>query len=230
MDNIAIIPARGGSKRIPHKNVKKFYGKPIILYAIETIKKSKLFKKIVVSSDDKKIRELVGNYPGIDFIERSPHLCCDITPTSKVIRHVLCDQIQDSEKLYNFCCCVYPCTPLLKVDHLKAAFRKIKLGSFKYVYPILEYSYPIQRALKRDSHGAMSFINKHVEKKPTQSFEPRYHDAGQFYFGKVTSWINEENVYNGYGIRYSKNDFVDIDNIDDWKLAEKLFVQDCGKL
>ena len=229
MDNIAIIPARGGSKRIPHKNSKEFYGKPIILYAIETIKKSNLFKKIVVSSDDEKIRELVENDASVDFIKRSPHLSCDITPTSKVIRHVLDNQVRDSARLYNFCCCVYPCTPLLKAGHLKDAFKKINIGSFNYVYPILEYSYPIQRALKRDTQGVMSFVDKCVEKKTTQSFERRYHDAGQFYFGKVTSWLNEESIYSGYGMRYSKNDFVDIDNIDDWRLAEKLFILECGQ-
>lgn len=230
MDNIAIIPARGGSKRIPHKNSKKFHGKPIILYAIETIKKSNLFKKIVVSSDDDKIKELVENDSSVDFIKRSPHLSCDVTPTSKVIRHVLHDQIGNSESLYTFCCCVYPCTPLLKVNHLETAYKKLNKGLFNYVYPILEYSYPIQRALKRDNQGVMSFINRDVEKTPSQSFEKRYHDAGQFYFGKVTSWINEESIYAGYGMRHSNNDFIDIDNIDDWKLAEKLFILEHQKL
>ena len=218
---LAIIPARGGSKRIIKKNIKLFCGKPMISYPIKNIQRTKLFDKLIVSSDDVQIEKLIKTYQKVEFFKRENHLSDDQTPTVPVIKNVLENLSNVNE--YKYCCCVYPCSPLLKPEHLIDAFNILKKNDFEFVYPVVEFSHPIQRALSRKSNGKMSFIKPKNDIIPTQNFEKRYHDTGQFYFGKTDAWLNEKKMHLGYGMVFKKNDFVDIDNLDDWVLAENLY-------
>ncbi len=221
--NIAVIPARGGSKRIPRKNIKIFYNKPMIVRAIDVAQKTGLFDFIVVSTDDPEVAEIaLSNGALLPFI-RPASLSDDHTPTVPVIAHA----ILEMNKLGYFpeyVCCIYPCSPFLKNEDLIKSFEILDSQSIDFVYPVVEYPHPIQRAMRRLSSGKMEFFNPQHELTRTQDLEKSFHDAGQFYWGKSSSWIEHKKMHtDGVGMEIPKWRVVDIDTQDDWKRAEILY-------
>jgi N-acylneuraminate cytidylyltransferase len=217
MSKIAIIPARGGSKRIPRKNIKEFLGKPIISYAIQVATESKLFDKIMVSTDDEEIAEISKQYGADVPFFRSKENSDDFSSTVDVIKEVLLKY----DRKFEYGCCIYPCTPLLTVEKLKSSDKLIIEKNKDTVFPIVKYSYPPQRGFAiQDDNVVM--INPLTFGTRTQDLEPIYHDAGMFYWFKSEAVFEQNTLFckNSEGIILSETETQDIDNLTDWKLAE----------
>lgn len=221
MSSICIIPARGGSKRIPRKNIKSFLGKPIISYSIETALKSKLFDIVMVSTDDDEIAEVAKKYGAeVPFI-RSKKNSTDYSTTMDVLEEVL-NRYETKGQKFDLVCCLYPCTPLISNSTLNKAFLKLTTSeNANSVLPIVKYSYPIQRALTVENQEVF-FIKNEMKDVRTQDTTTYYHDAGQFYFIKSSIIKNKEKTIGNKtkAIIMSELEVQDIDNISDWMLAE----------
>ena len=220
--NIAIIPARGGSKRIPRKNIKKFNGKPIIAWSILAAQKSELFDQIIVSTDDDEIKLISESYgANVPFI-RPSNISDDHTPTATVIAHT----IKKIDKLYQrveYACCVYPCSPLLLPSDLIKAFSKLKSTGEDFIYPVVEYPHPIFRSMRKSKGGKMEFLYPQYELVRTQDLEKTFHDAGQFYWGRAEAWRELKKMHtDGIGMEVPSYRVADIDTKDDWRRAELL--------
>ena len=220
--NVAIIPARGGSKRIPRKNIKRFDGKPMIAWAIELAKSTKVFEHIVVSTDDKEIARISAAYGAQVPFLRPSFLSCDQTTTLPVISHAFQEIVKQYTKI-EAACCIYPASPLLEVQDILQSFELLRSCNASFVYPVLEFSHPIQRAMRRTKSGIMQFISPKNELVRTQDLEKTYHDAGQFYWGTADAWLFSDRIHsNGAGYPIPSWRVVDIDNEDDWRRAEIL--------
>ncbi len=221
--NIAIIPARGGSKRIKKKNIKIFFKRPMISWAINSLKKSKLFDKIFVSTDNVEIAKIAKRYGAeVPFI-RSKKLSDDITPTLPVIRDAIL-KLKDYYKIKNICC-VYPCSPFLNVKDLKNTYKILKKDQNNFVFPVIENSHPIQRSFRlKGNKNSVEFVFKSKEMSRTQDLEKTYHDAGQFYWGSFKTWMKKKKLHSGSNAFVVPSwRYVDIDNLNDWIRAEKIF-------
>jgi hypothetical protein len=219
---VAIIPARGGSKRIKKKNIKIFYGQPMIYWTIKKIKESKIFDKIVVTSDDNKILSYVKNKVDI-VINRPKRLSGDFTPTQPVIVHAI-NWLNKSGVKVNVVSCIYPCNPFLEVSDLKKSLNLLKKNKYsKFVFPISKYSNPIQRAFSVNIKNELNLREK-KELTRTQDLKEFYFDAGQFYFGTAKNWLRHKYIHkNAVGHIIPSWRVVDIDNLEDWVRAELLF-------
>jgi len=220
---IAIIPARGGSKRIPRKNIKAFCGKPMITWAIGVAKASDLFDHIIVSTDDDEIANVARNWGAETPFMRPEELSDDLTPTVPVVAHAV-KSCLDSGWPVDYACCIYPCAPLLQVADLVASLEVLQERDADFVYPVTEYAHPIQRAMRRFPGGEMQFFNPQFELTRTQDLETAYHDAGQFYWGKAVAWLEHKKMHtDGLGMPIPNWRVVDIDSADDWARAEHIF-------
>jgi pseudaminic acid cytidylyltransferase len=220
---IAVIPARGGSKRIPRKNIKNFCGKPMIAWAIDAALKSRLFDHVIVSTDDDEIADIAKNCGAETPFVRPDELADDITPTVPVIAHAV-KSCLDKEWAVEYACCIYPCVPFLQSDDLIAAFYLLQDNNTNFVYPVTEYAHPIQRAMRQLQNGQMQFVNPEYELTRTQDLEKTYHDCGQFYWGKASAWLDQKRMHtNGLSIVIPNWRVVDIDSMGDWKRAEDIY-------
>ncbi|MSQ57472.1 MAG: pseudaminic acid cytidylyltransferase [Limnohabitans sp.] len=220
--NIAIIPARGGSKRIPRKNIKEFCGKPMIAYAIQAAKASGLFEHVLVSTDDAEI-QIIANTWGADtpFV-RPAELANDFTATVPVVVHAIkvCEAL--ALKFSNVCC-IYPSVPFIDVKDLQGALAKLVQSRADYCFPVTEFPAAIQRALKHHNNGMMHPFYPEFELTRTQDLEAAFYDAGQFYWGTKQAWLTNNRVHSG-GVGYEIPNWrvVDIDTPADWDRAERL--------
>jgi pseudaminic acid cytidylyltransferase len=221
MTNIAIIPARGGSKRIAKKNIKHFLGKPIIGYAIENAINSNLFDEVMVSTEDDEIAELALSLGANVPFKRSKKNADDYATTVDVISEVIASY-ENLGFFFDYACCIYPCTPLLTKEKLIESYIKLQQEELDCVFPILKYGFPIQRAVRIDSNGLVEMYNPEHLTTRSQDLEQSYHDAGQFYFFKVNNLMFKKKLLTdltGY-IELSEFEAQDIDNLVDWDLAE----------
>ena len=220
---IAVIPARGGSKRIPRKNIAAFCGKPMITYAINAARKSGLFEHIIVSTDDEEIVRIANEWGAETPFMRPAELADDFTPTVPVIAHAITACRALGWKI-DHACCIYPCVPFIQVDDLKRAFELLQTGGAAYSFPVTEFPSAIQRALRRLPDGKMQPFYPEYELTRTQDLERAYHDAGQFYWGTAQAWLTNNNVHrSGVGLVIPGWRVVDIDTPDDWDRAESLY-------
>lgn len=217
--NIAILPARIGSKRIKRKNIKFFYGKPMLTWTFKILTESKLFDKIIVSSESDIVLKLAKKIGCHGIIKRPRKLADNITGTQEVIKHA----IKELEKDYFFdnVCCVYPCNPFIQIKDLKRSFNILKKNKDKLILPVTNYSHPIERAYIFKNKNEIKFINNFFSKVRTQDLKVKFHDTGQFYFASKKSWFNSK--INKIGLKIPNWRVVDIDNIKDWGRAEVLF-------
>lgn len=223
-DNVCIIPARGGSKRIPRKNIKTFNGLPIISFPIQEALKSNLFDTVIVSTDDEEIARIAQRYGAETPFFRSKETSDDFATTLDVLKEVMFNLSTES-RYYNNICCLYPCTPLVTSEVLIKAFQKFIYDDMDTLLTIQEYRHPIQRALALKDGKTIEFVNqKHIATR-TQDLEVFYHDAGQFYFHKTALITDKESIYEGKTgcFLLSGTQAQDIDNEDDWALAEVKF-------
>ncbi len=218
--NIAVIPARGGSKRIPRKNIKPFGGKPMIAYAIAAARESGLFEHVVVSTDDDEIAAVATQHGATVPFRRPKELADDQTVTVPVIAHAaqwFADQGQAPQAV----CCIYPCVPLLRADDLRGAFAMFTERDADYVYPVVAFHSSPWRAMTQLDGQPMRFVYPEYELTRTQDLPKCYYDAGQFYWGKTTAWTRGLRMHsNGHGWEMPGHRVVDIDTPDDWLRAE----------
>lgn len=221
--NIAIIPARGGSKRIPRKNIKYFYGKPMIAWSIEAAKQSGLFDQIVVSTDDDEIASIARACGAEVPFLRPVELADDHTPTVPVIAQAI-EVLAEQEISPDFVCCIYPCAPFLQSEDLVAGLKLLNESTTNFVYPVAEYAHPVQRSLLRAENGQMQFLFPEHELTRTQDLPRTFHDVGQFYWGRVEAWVAQRRLHSeGAGLVIPHWRVVDIDTAEDWTRAELLY-------
>lgn len=218
MRNLAIIPARGGSKRIPRKNIRPFLGKPIIAYSIEAAQQSGLFDEIMVSTDDEEIIEVANEYGASIPFKRSAENADDYATLADVVDEVV-ESYKSENKAFNYGCCILPTAPLIKGENLRGALKVLVEEDFDSVRPVVPFSYPIQRAL-RLNNGRIEMFNPENQNVRSQDLEPAYHDAGQFYWFRFDKGMRS--VKKG-AIVLTNKEVQDIDDKEDWKLAEMKF-------
>ena len=221
--NVAIIPARGGSKRIPRKNIKMFADKPMIAHAIIAAKASGLFEHVIVSTEDDEIAEIARLWGAETPFKRPINLADDLAPTVPVIAHAV-RACLDLGWSVDYACCIYPCSPFISPGDLISTFSEVRVHLADFIYPVTEFAHPMQRAMRRLPTGGMEFLIPESELTRTQDLENTYHDAGQFYWGKANAWLEQKKMHTaGLGYPIPNWRVVDIDTADDWKRAELLF-------
>jgi N-acylneuraminate cytidylyltransferase len=220
MKILAIIPARGGSKRIPKKNIKEFCGAPIISYSIKAALNSHLFDTVMVSTDDESIAKTAMEFGAKVPFMRSEKNANDYATTFDVIEEVLLNYQKDGI-LFDFACCIYPTAPFVNESKLKEAFNTLKDKKFDCVYPVMRFSFPVQRAVTVNNQK-MQMLQPQYLNTRSQDLEPIYHDAGQFYFFKTDALLAQKKLWtdNTGVIEITELEGQDIDNEIDWQLAE----------
>lgn len=215
MKNLAVIPARGGSKRIPGKNIRDFLGKPIIAYSIETALKSDLFEEVMVSTDEEEIAEVAKRYGADVPFMRSADTADDYATLSDVMEEVkTCYKTEN--KAFDYICCILATAPLMRMSDLVKGYEMIVQSDADSVRPVVEFPYPIQRALKLNN-GRIEMFNKEHARTRSQDLEPAYYDAAQFYWMKFEKGLLGD-IKTGFEI--PKQYAQDIDDEQDWKIAE----------
>jgi N-acylneuraminate cytidylyltransferase len=229
MTKIAVIPARGGSKRIPHKNIRDFLGKPAITRTLEKLVESEIFDEVFVSTDSNEIAEVATTTKGVKVIFRPAELADDITPTVPVIAHAVTEYKKTMDDLSQQSeldvCCVYPVNPFLDITDMKTGLSTLQTTSgISYVNSIVTYPYPIQRALTMDTVGRIEMINPSLALTRSQDLEETFHDAGQWYWGRAETWLTGQRLlFNSIGVQVPRWRAQDVDTNEDWLIAEKLF-------
>jgi len=220
---VAIIPARGGSKRIPQKNIKDFYGKPLIAYSIEVALSSKLFDSVIVSTDDKEIATVAKKYGADVPFLRPKALADDFTGTEDVITHAL-DYLKEKGEVYDYACTIYATAPLLQANYLIEGFEKLKDSDAVNAFSATSMPFPIQRTFKLNSEGRCEmFTPQHYETR-SQDLEEAYQDAGQFYWRDLNG-VSEEIMFGKDSIPVILPRYLvqDIDTLEDWKRVEIMY-------
>lgn len=217
---VAIITARGGSKRIPRKNIKEFCGKPILAYSIEAALESGLFDEVMVSTDDEEIAGIAEQYGAKVPFMRSGETANDYATTVDVLNEVL-EKYKMAGKEFDFACCIYPTAPFVTSDKLSQAMKLLKEPSTDSVMPVTAFSFPPMRGMYL-KEGNVSYAFPEYSQKRSQDIEPMYHDCGQFYCFEVEHFMSTKKLItdNTKTIILSELEVQDIDNEVDWKLAE----------
>lgn len=217
---LAIITARGGSKRIPRKNIKEFLGKPIIAYSIEAAIESGIFDEVMVSTDDEEIKEVALKFGASVPFMRSEETSNDMAMTHEVVIEVI-DQYEKLGRKFDYVCCIYPTAPFITAEKLRMGLEKLDNDDVDAVVPIVPFSFPPQRAFViRDNKVAFNMPENRLVR--SQDLEKWYHDCGQFYFLKTKQFMIEKKLImdRTAPIIMDELEVQDIDNFDDWKIAE----------
>lgn len=218
--NLAIIPARGGSKRIPRKNIKDFLGKPIIAYSIEAAIRSGLFDEIMVSTDDSEIAEIAKKYGASVPFMRSEKTANDFATTMEVLSEVVLNYKKKHNTTFDYVCCIYATAPLIQPEQLIRGYKMLTEEKLDSVYPIVAFGYPVWRGVKINALKKTEMVWPEFSNSRSQDLEKIYHDAGQWY------WYNPNHVSdslltnNTSCMILTEEEVQDIDNFVDWKLAE----------
>lgn len=222
--NVAVIPARGGSKRIPRKNIKDFCGKPMIAWSIEAALKSNCFDAVVVSTDDEEIADVSVSYGASVPFLRPASLSDDYTPTIPVIQHAI-QFIQESSVDIDYVCCLYATAPFVSADDLSSGLDLIQKNRCDYAFTVTSYAFPIQRAIKLNAGGGIEMFQPDQFNARSQDLEEAFHDAGQFYWGATSSWLEGKKIFspNSRPLLLPRHRVQDIDSMEDWVRAELMF-------
>ena len=219
MSNICIIPARGGSKRIPRKNLQPFLGKPIIAYSIEIALKSALFDTVMVSTDDEEIAECARKYGAQVPFLRSEINANDYATTQSVLEEVL-KEYSDKGIYWSSLFCIYPTAPLAQLESIKEGYDCLVRNELDLVYPVVNFSYPIWRGLRRKKSGQVEFIWQENKNSRSQDLEDVFHDAGQWYWFNLKKYNTKLNYDNNSTVLLDPCVVQDIDTPSDWLIAE----------
>ena len=220
MSSLAIIPARGGSKRIKNKNIKDFLGKPILSYSIDAALQSGLFEEVMVSTDSDRIAEIAKESGANVPFRRSQENANDYATLADVMLEVIA-QYKEQGKTFETICCILPTAPFFLEKKIQKAYHVLREKDFDTVFPIKAFSYPIQRSLQINDDKVKMVWPEHLNTR-SQDLPQRYHDSGQFYWVKTEKFLQEKTLFgsNSGGIILSELEVQDIDTIDDWKMAE----------
>lgn len=222
MHMLAIITARGGSKRIPHKNIKKFCGKEILAYSIEAARRSQVFEEVMVSTDDVEIAEVAKKYGAAVPFMRSERASDDFADTDTVLREVVQEYKKRGVMVKEFCC-LYPTAPFVTGEVLREAYEHFRETGADELVPVVRFSYPPQRGFVLDGADLLYRWPEYKDKR-SQDIEPIYHDAGQFYFMRSSALFrSSESEYKRVAFILDEMQVQDIDTVEDWELAELKF-------
>jgi len=220
MRNLAIIPARGGSKRIPKKNIKDFFGKPIISYSIKVALDSGLFNEVMVSTDSIEIAEIAKKYNAKVPFLRSSTKSNDYCGLADVIIEVL-EEYKKAGIEFDNICCILATAPFISKNSLTQSYKKLNENNFDSIFPVIKYSFPIQRALQFDKEKIQMIWPENLMTR-SQDLTPSFHDAGLFYWIKKDILLSEKKLWtnNSTAIEISEKEAQDIDTFSDWEKAE----------
>lgn len=220
MRKIAIITARGGSKRIPRKNIQEFCGKPILAYSIEAALKSAMFDMVMVSTDDQEIAEIALKYGAEVPFYRSVETSGDYATTTDVLYEVLL-KFKRQRQLFDIACCIYPTAPFLTPDKIRTAVELLILKEADGVLPVVKFSFPPQRSMVKENEF-VKFRWPEYALARSQDLEPFYHDAGQFYCIRVDKFLETKKLImdKTISVEFPELEVQDIDNEEDWQIAE----------
>jgi pseudaminic acid cytidylyltransferase len=221
---IAIIPARGGSKRIPRKNIKLFCGKPMIAWSIEAALQSACFDRVVVSTDDAEIAEVARQYGATVPFMRPAELSDDHAGTIAVIRHTI-EWFNLQGQSVEQACCLYATAPFVSADDLRRGLGILQGNDCDYAFSVTSYAFPIQRALRLTEQGRVAMFNPEHFNTRSQDLVEAYHDAGQFYWGRAEAWLQSKMIFSpdSLPVLLLRHRVQDIDTPEDWVRAEWLF-------
>ncbi len=224
MMTLCIIPARGGSQRIPRKNIKLFQGKPMIAYSVETALQSGCFERVIVSTDDEEIAKIAQALGADVPFLRPKELANDNTATLPVIKHTL-EWCAENEQLPTYACCLYATAPFIKAQYLQNALQQLITTGAEYCFSATRFPFPIQRAIKLTEQGRVQMFQPEYFNTRSQDLEEAYHDAGQFYWGKTEAFLAEKIIFSESATAYllPQHRVQDIDTPEDWQRAELMF-------
>jgi len=217
---VAVITARGGSKRIPRKNIRNFCGHPIIKYSIDAAIQAGCFEEVMVSTDDVEIAEISQNYGAKIPFYRTENTSNDFAMTADVIEEVILEY-KKIGKNFDYLCCIYPTAPFIDPDKLKKGFELLQEKDAESAIPVVRFSYPIQRALKVEN-DQLTMINPENMNKRSQDLMPAFHDVGQFYWVNTEKFLKTKKLFSDFtvAIEVPESEVQDIDTEEDWKIAE----------
>ena len=223
---IAVIPARGGSKRIPRKNINNFFGKPMIAWSIEVAKASGMFDHIIVSTDDAEIADVAKKCGAEVPFVRPAEISNDSAGTTEVIAHATRWALNQGWSIKAICC-IYATAPFIQVDDLKRGLAALDSGDWAYAFATTEFASPIFRSFRQNAKGGIEMFFPEHFKTRSQDLPIALHDAGQFYWGRQSSWIEGKQIFDRHSIPIiiPRWRVQDIDTLDDWKNAETIFNQ-----
>lgn len=222
MSAVAIIPARGGSQRIPRKNLKLFEGQPIIAWSIRAALACGLFDEVVVSTDDDEIADVARAYGALVPFRRPASLADHHTGTTAVVQHAL----RTLDMAHELACCIYATAPLLQATDLQRGLAALQADAGKcFAFSVCSFAFPVQRALQLDGQGGVAPLYPEFSPMRSQDLTPAWHDAGQFYWGRREAWLQGLPMFAGHSlpITLPRHRVQDIDTPEDWRRAEYLF-------
>jgi len=221
---IAVIPARGGSKRIPRKNIRLFCGMPIIAWSIKAARSSGLFDQVIISTDDSEIAGIARAYGAEVPFMRPASLSDDHTGTSRVVAHAI-EWYRERGFEPNAVCCIYATAPFVTAEDLRQGLKALEDNESQFSFTVTSYPFPIQRAIRLTKNGRVEmFQTKHINTR-SQDLEPAFHDAGQFYWGRSDAWVGGTAIFgpDASVLQLPRHRVQDIDTLEDWMRAETLF-------
>jgi N-acylneuraminate cytidylyltransferase len=221
---IAVIPARGGSKRIPRKNIRMFCGKPIIAYSISAAQQTGLFDQVVVSTDDDEIASVAREFGATTPFVRPKELADDFTGTNAVVKHAVAWFNAQSNDVTH-ACCLYATAPLLQARFITEGYEALSRSNAAFAFSVTSYAFPIQRALRVTPEGRVDAIYPEHRMTRSQDLEHAYHDAGQFYWGTARAFLEDLPVFapHSIGVILPRHLVQDIDTLEDWDQAELMY-------
>lgn len=221
---LAVIPARGGSKRIPRKNIKPFFGKPIIAWSIEAAMRSGCFDEVIVSTDDVEIADVARQYGASVPFVRPAELADDHTGTGAVVAHAI-DWFALHGRLPALACCIYATAPFMTPDDLLHGLKVLEDSGSDYAFTVTDYGFPIQRAIRINAIGRVEMFQPEHFATRSQDLEPAFHDAGQFYWGRSSAWLAGRPIFSpdASPVILPRYRVQDIDTPEDWTRAERMF-------
>lgn len=221
---IAVIPARGGSKRIPRKNIRPFCGRPIISYSIDAARQSGLFDEIVVSTDDEEIATVSRQLGATTPFVRPREIADDFTGTNAVVKHAVTWFLERGNQI-SHACCIYATAPLIQPRYLREGHDALTRSDAAFAFSVTSYAFPIQRAVRITTSGRVDPFHPEHRATRSQDLEPAYHDAGQFYWGTAAAFRDDVPLFSerSIGIVLPRKYVQDIDTREDWEQAEYMF-------
>ena len=223
---IAVIPARGGSKRIPQKNIRDFAGKPLIAHSITCALRSGLFERVIVSTDDDRIAQIARSCGAEVPFKRPAALCDDHTGTTEVVAHAV-DWLQNHAVAVSTVCCIYATAPFIHQEDLKRGLEVLQTGQWRFVFAATTFAAPVFRSFHKDAAGGLSMLFPEHFGTRSQDLPEALHDAAQFYWGGAQAWLDKARVFDKFStvVAIPRWRVQDIDTEEDWVRAELMAAQ-----
>ena len=221
---VAVIPARGGSKRIPGKNIREFAGHPIMSYSIEAAKASQLFDRIIVSTDDTDIAAMARKLGAETPFVRPVEISDDHTGTNAVVQHAI-EWLTKNDKPVSYACCIYATAPFVRPRYLREGFELLRSSNKSFAFSVTSFAFPVQRAIRIGRDGELNAMYPEMAAVRSQDLEEAYHDAGQFYWGRASAFLSGTPMFSPESIPVILPRYLvqDIDTMEDWHRAELMY-------